>query len=94
MYIICTDLPSQALKHNMVHPRYAWMFFNWYNDNWWTNISCTKNNSVVEEAIEDILSTSLIFDHYPRIDEEYKDKPNVGNIVSYKVITLALVTIL
>ena len=83
MYSCSFVLFIQALDHNMAHPRYAWMFFNWYNDNWWTNISCTQNNSVVEEAIEDILLTSLIFDHYPRIDKAYRDKPNVGNIVSW-----------
>ena len=67
----------------MAHPEYAWMFFNWYNDNWWTDVSCTKNDPVTETAIENILLTSLIFDHYPRLDEEYKDELNVGNIVSY-----------
>jgi len=61
------------------------MFFNWYNDNWWTNNSCTRNDPEKEVAIEKILSTSLIFDHYPRIDEEHKDQPNVGNTVSYLV---------
>jgi len=66
----------------MTHPEYAWMFFNWYNDNWWTNVSCTKNDPAKEEEIENILSTSLIFDHYPRIDEKYRKEPNVGNIVS------------
>jgi len=66
----------------MAHPRYAWMFFNWYNDNWWANISCIQNSSSVED-IEEILLTSLIFDHYPRIDEKDKDKLNVGNVVSY-----------
>jgi len=66
----------------MVHPKYAWMFFNWYNDNWWTNISCTRNDPEKKAAIENILLTSLIFDHYPRIDEKDRDIPNVGNIVS------------
>jgi len=74
----------------MVHPKYAWMFFNWYNDNWWTNISCTKNDPDKERAIENILLTSLIFDHYPRIDEEYRNESNVGNIVSYFFSFLAL----
>jgi len=70
----------------MAHPEYAWMFFNWYNDNWWSNISCTENNLAREEDIENILLTSLIYDHYPRIDEEYRNESNVGNIVSYSLI--------
>ncbi|XP_065899518.1 gamma-aminobutyric acid type B receptor subunit 2-like isoform X2 [Dysidea avara] len=73
-------LMCEALENNMAHPEYAWMFFNWYNDNWWTDVSCTKNDPVTETAIENILLTSLIFDHYPRLDEEYKDELNVGNI--------------
>jgi len=67
----------------MSHPNYAWMFFNWYNDNWWSNVSCTVNNHARETDIENILLTSLIFDHYPRIDEADKDQLNVGNIVSH-----------
>jgi len=67
----------------MTHPEYAWMFFNWYNDNWWTDTRCTENDPARETDIENILSTSLIFDHYPRIDEADKDQLNVGNIVSY-----------
>ena len=29
-----------------------------------------------------LLSASLIFDHYPRIDKNDKNKTNIGNIVS------------
>ena len=84
--IVLFVLFIQALQNNMAHPEYAWMFFNWYNDNWWTNISCTKNDPDKERAIENILLTSLIYDHYPRIDEEYRNESNVGNIVSYSCI--------
>ncbi|XP_065899590.1 gamma-aminobutyric acid type B receptor subunit 2-like isoform X4 [Dysidea avara] len=70
----------EALKHNMAHPTHAWMFFNWYTDDWWFDNNCTKNDTE-RQAIEDILLTSLIFDHYPRIDENDKDKINVGNIM-------------
>ena len=60
---------------------YSWMFFNWYSDNWWINNgSCTQNDTT---AMESLLSTSLVFDHYPRIDEKDKNEVNVGNIVSY-----------
>ena len=65
----------------MAHPTHAWMSFNWYTDDWWFDSNCTKNDTE-RQAIEDILLTSLIFDHYPRIDENDKDKRNVGNIVS------------
>jgi len=66
----------------MAHPTYAWIFFNWYLDNWWLDNSCTKNDGEKATAIENILLTSLILDHYPRIDENDKNKTNVGNIVS------------
>jgi len=69
----------------MYHPTYAWMFFNWYLDNWWiANSSCTidDDGSVKGEISERVIRTSLIFDHYPRIEEEHKNEPNQGNIVS------------
>lgn len=70
----------QAYKNHMYHPTYAWMFFNWYLDEWWLgNSSCIVHDS---ESLERVVRDSLVFDHYPRIEEEYKDKPNQGNIVS------------
>ena len=67
----------------MYHPTYAWMFFNWYRNGWWLgNTSCILESSVVPENIEEVMRTSLIFDHSPRIEDEQKDKPNQGNIVS------------
>ncbi|XP_065899536.1 gamma-aminobutyric acid type B receptor subunit 2-like [Dysidea avara] len=70
----------EILEHQLTHPKFAWMFFTWYNDKWWTNTSCTINDPAKEAAIENILLTSLLFDHYSRIDEEHKNVPNVGNI--------------
>ncbi|XP_065899524.1 gamma-aminobutyric acid type B receptor subunit 2-like [Dysidea avara] len=66
----------EALRYGMIHPTYSWMFFNWYSDDWWKNASCTKNDT----NIKNLLSTSLIFDHYPRIDEDDKNEVNVGGI--------------
>ena len=68
----------------MVAPKYSWMFFNWYSDNWWKNGNCTRNNTNGQREMAELLSTSLIFDHYPRIDENDKNKTNIGNIVSCK----------
>jgi len=61
----------------MFHPTYQWMFFNWYTDDW-LNAGCATDSS---SELEAIVETGLVFDHYPRIDDEDKDKPNVGNIV-------------
>ena len=67
----------------MHHPTYAWMFFNWYLDNWWlANSSCVLDGSVEGESLEKVVLNSLVFDHYPRIEEEHKDELNQGNIVS------------
>ena len=68
----------------MFHPTYAWMFFNWYLDNWWVinNSSCVMDGSVQATDLERVLRSSLILDHYPRIDDERANEPNVGNIVS------------
>ena len=70
----------------MYHPTYAWMFFNWYLDNWWlANSSCVLDGSVEGESLEKVVTNSLVFDHYPRIEEEHKDQLNQGNIVSVLV---------
>jgi hypothetical protein len=26
----------QAQRHNHVYPDYAWIFYDWYQDGWWT----------------------------------------------------------
>ena len=68
----------------MFHPTYVWMFFNWYLDNWWliNDSSCIMDGSVKPQDLEHVLRTSLILDHYPRIDDEHANDQNVGNIVS------------
>ena len=67
----------------MLHPNYAWMFFNWYLDHWWMIeiSSCVMDGSVNVKDLEQVLRTSLILDHYPRIDDERANELNVGNIV-------------
>ena len=73
----------QAYKNQMYHPTYAWMFFNWYLDNWWlANSSCVLDGSVKQESLERVVRTSIIFDHYPRLEDEHRDKANKANIVS------------
>ena len=64
----------------MFHPTYQWMLFNWYTDDW-LNAGCAANNPSIRKELEAIVETALVFDHYPRIDDNDKDKPNVGNIV-------------
>ena len=74
----------------MYHPTYAWMFFNWYLDDWWlANTSCI-NASVKGENLERVITNSLVFDHYPRIEGEDKDKPNQGKVVSGHIYTLTV----
>ena len=67
----------------MLHPTYTWITFNWYTEYWWKdNSSCIRDGSVKIEDLERVLKTSLIVDHYPRIEDEHADEPNVGKIVS------------
>ena len=40
------------------------------------------DGSVKAEDLERVLRTSLILDHYPRIEDERVNERNVGNIVS------------
>ena len=67
----------------MFYPNYVWMFFNWYMDKWWlAGRSCAKNGKVPAKSLERLVETSLVLDHYPRIEDEDVNKTNVGNIVS------------
>ena len=68
----------------MLHPTYAWMFFNWYLEGWWgmDNGSCIVNGSTKAKDLEKVLQTSLVLDHLPRIEDDRADELNVGNIVS------------
>jgi len=67
----------------MLHPNYVWIFFYWYSEYWWmTEKNCTMDKSIKAQDLEKIVKTSLIFDHYPRIEDEDTDEINVGNIVS------------
>ena len=40
------------------------------------------DGSVKVKDLEQVLRNSLIVDHFPTIEDEQADKPNVGNIVS------------
>ena len=64
----------------MYHPEYAWMFINWYSVNWWRNNASSCSSEA--KKLEEVLETSIILDHYPRIEDDHKDKRNIGNIVS------------
>ena len=65
----------------MYHPKYAWMFFNWYSGRWWYDEvnSCSTDEA---EKLEEVIETSIVFDHYARIEDDRRDEPNIGNIVS------------
>lgn len=69
----------------MFYPTYAWMFINWYFDNWWLieNSSCIMDGSVNINNLEQVLRASLTLDHFPRIEDEHVNEKNMGNIVSY-----------
>jgi len=52
------------------------MIHNWYNLDWWKNSSCTI------EEMKKVLTSQIVLDHYPRIDEKDKNKTNIGGVVS------------
>ena len=68
----------------MFYPTYAWMFFNWYLENWWVNDngSCIADGTVEPEDLERLVRTSISLDHFPRIEDDRQDERNIGNIVS------------
>ena len=40
------------------------------------------DGSVKGKSLERIVKTSLVFDHYPRIEDKHMDRVNQANIVS------------
>ena len=66
----------------MFYPDYVWMLFNWYTDDWWLEKSSCAKNATQAKKLERLVETSLVLDHYPRIDEKDKNKTNIGKIVS------------
>ena len=67
----------------MKHPDYVWMVHNWYNIDWWTN---RTNLRCTQDQMKEILNLQIILDHYPRINEEDKNKTNIGGVVSEKIV--------
>ena len=72
----------------MFYPDYVWMFFNWYLDNWWLSKSNCTRSGLQTKHLGRLIRNSLVLDHYPRIEDEDADKPNVGNIVSSYTVTI------
>ena len=48
-------------------------------DGWWFEESSCAEQA---ENLEAVIETSIVFDHYPRIEEDRMDDPNIGKIVS------------
>ena len=69
---------TQAYKSGMMYPDYVWMLHNWYNTDWWksTESGCTFGE------MKSMLNKQIVIDHYPRINEADKNRPNIGEIVS------------
>ena len=63
----------------MRHPEYVWMVHNWYNIDWWTAMN---NSNCTREQMKEVLTSQIVLDHYPRINEDDKNKTNIGGVVS------------
>ena len=66
----------------MFYPDYVWTLFNWYPAGWWSAESSCAKNATQAKKLERLVMTSLVLDHYPRIDEKDINKTNIGNVVS------------
>ena len=63
----------------MTLPDYVWMVHNWYHNNWWkvgVEFNCTS------DEIRTVLNLQIILGNYPQINEDDKNKINIGGIVS------------
>jgi len=60
------------------------MFINWYTDDWWIKSKRTSDNCDIKDLVlQKLVRRSLTFDHYPKVEKEDENQPNIGNIVSY-----------
>lgn len=75
----------------MFYPEYVWMVFSWYLHHWWLAKSSCAKHHIQAKKLERLVRTSLVFDHYPRMEDEDADKLNVGGIVSnYMLIKISI----
>ena len=78
---MCID--AQAHAKGMMHPDYVWMVHNWYNIDWWMNDkNCTQDQK------RTVLTSQIVLDHFPRINEEDKNRMNDGGVVSKQLYAL------
>lgn len=61
----CSDL-LKAYKNNMIHPRYTYLTYGWYEEQWWVpqgnDVTCSEEEMV--SVVEHILSVT----QYPDAD--------------------------
>ena len=72
----------------MFYPDYVWIFFNWYTDNWWLSKTNCSRSDLQTKSLARLIRNSLVLDHYPRIEDEDADQPNVGNIVGNYMVAI------
>ena len=64
MLLVCYlhVLLMQAQKHNYTYPRYAWILYDWYADEWWTMgspIACKNSTSDLMTFLDRAITVQL-----------------------------------
>ena len=57
----------QAIKQNLMYPKYAWIMYDWYPKQWWTKLD--SSSKCTSGEIEKFLDKVLTLRRYPETDD-------------------------
>ena len=72
----------QAAKEDLTYPRYTWIIYSWYAENWWTQDVAGNNVSCSDDELTNFLEKArpILIQQLPVADDE--NAPAIGGIVS------------
>ena len=60
-----TVLFMQAASKNLTYPRYTWIIYGWYSEQWWMDDAFNGSSSCSLDEKLRLLDRSIIIQHYP-----------------------------
>ena len=73
----------QAAKEDLTYPRYAWIIYSWYAENWWTKdvAGTVIDMSCSDDELTNFLEKArpILIQQLPVADDE--NAPAIGGIV-------------
>ena len=60
----------QAQQHNYTYPRYAWIVYGWYPDNWWVS---SEPDECSSDDLKIFLDRAFVLHLMPELNNETTD---------------------